>query len=548
MIYRQRFSKKALIKHSKYFFLFNILNGYINSSPANILTYHLVEINIYYFVSICYNVWHEERVCMNIDIPYSFINLLAFNTLLKYENKRVISVDTLNKYREVLLEEVKKIYDNETIYGNDTYFLPQDEWKGTISFIEKDENIEMTNFLRRFSELFVLNDNKVYLKNNVDYDTLAAKLEQVRNEDNIGMRFDSPSANVRLRDILEISSIEEQIKRYVKIEEKIESLYKDLKDISMENNKLKSALLIRGLLLNNVMSLSEERISAFKDISGEFVFNDEECNYDQEPLNVDLWDKCGYYDSDDFLGDVESFIYDLYVYAIFGDTTLKYKKLHNDLLKIFYDFDGIVKVADSEEELFDDDFDYIENCYDDIDYDEMYDDADFLDDEDNEDIDFDEESENKFTNIYCDVCEEKFVFYLNYIDKLNKYMEENGYNESLITTRNRLLYAIDEPRFCLYKKENIDSEVEKSRDIEFDEGAFSFIREETRFMTDEVFLEKDEENAVKKLLFISTYYQLTQDKAIKEIMFKHCFDIKFNLYSNLIFGDGKGYSKKMGNK
>ena len=50
---------------------------------------------------------------MQIEVPFNYINLLAFITLLKYENKRGIKIDTLQKYHQILLEEVIKDYNNK---------------------------------------------------------------------------------------------------------------------------------------------------------------------------------------------------------------------------------------------------------------------------------------------------------------------------------------------------------------------------------------------------------------------------------------------------
>lgn len=491
---------------------------------------------------------------MNIEIPYYFINLLAFNTLLKYENKKVISIDTLNKYRETLLDEVNRIYQDEIIYGNDTYFLPQDKWEGTINFIKKDEKIEMDQFLKTFSNLFELKDNNVCLKDDIDYDTLESEIEKLRVKNNLGVRFDTPSSNARLREVLGAKGIQNQLENYLKIEEKIENLYGTLGTIG--NDKIKPALLVRGMLLSNISCLPNEIISAFRDVSLEFVCNDTECCYAHMPFNVDLWNKCKFYDDNDYLGDMDTFIYDIYIYSIFGDKSLKCRKLHEDLLKVFYAFDGVVKVADSEDELFDDTIDYDENVYygnvDDYDVQDYYDDvndydySDICDDdleEFDEDLD-DDEFEMDYFNIYRDVSEEKFAFYLNYVDKLDRYMEDNGYNDSLIVARNRLLYAIDEARLCLYQKENLEREIEISKAIKFSVGAFSFMKNEARFMADEVFSDKDKINSIKKLLFVSTYYQFTEDEAIKEIMFRHCASDSFDLYSDLVFGKENGYSKK----
>ena len=79
---------------------------------------------------------------MQIEVPFNYINLLAFLTLLKYENKRSIKIDTLQKYHQILLEEVIKDYNTK----NATYYEEVDNWKGKINFFIDEQN-NLNNFL-----------------------------------------------------------------------------------------------------------------------------------------------------------------------------------------------------------------------------------------------------------------------------------------------------------------------------------------------------------------------------------------------------------------
>lgn len=45
---------------------------------------------------------------MQIEVPVNYIYILAFQILLKYENRRSITINDLLKYKKELLEQIKK--------------------------------------------------------------------------------------------------------------------------------------------------------------------------------------------------------------------------------------------------------------------------------------------------------------------------------------------------------------------------------------------------------------------------------------------------------
>ena len=90
--------------------------------------------------------------------------------------------------------------------------------------------------------------------------------------------------------------------------------------------------------------------------------------------------------------------------------------------------------------------------------------------------------------------------------------------------------------------------MEKTKEFDLEAEDFDFVEDEVRFMADEVFMTETNENTIKKLLFISTYYELTKDKKIVRILNKHSNKDNFATYSDIIFGEQKGYSKKLSKK
>lgn len=166
----------------------------------------------------------------------------------------------------------------------------------------------------------------------------------------------------------------------------------------------------------------------------------------------------------------------------------------------------------------------------------------FDNDEDYED-DLDDEEDLSYFLVDNDTCD--LAFYLTYINKINSYMKKYGENPDLINTKNRLLYALDMPDLNLYDEENFKKALTEATNNDFDEDDYEFIIDEVSFMADEVFITPQNEFTIKKLLFISTYYALTKDKTIVDILMRHFEHENFSTYMEIIFGDQPGYFKKM---
>ena len=170
------------------------------------------------------------------------------------------------------------------------------------------------------------------------------------------------------------------------------------------------------------------------------------------------------------------------------------------------------------------------------------------------DVDYEEEDEEDEEDIYLDgegyELQEEFeedesevflseeidlAFYLEYLDKLDNYMKHYGYDKSLVEARYRLLYAIDDFDLCLYEEDKFQKELEKSRELTFKKDEFIYYENEVRYMTEEIFNIEEDQNTIKKLIFISTYYYFTKDREIEEIFIRNKNHKYFTVYSNIVF-------------
>ena len=159
---------------------------------------------------------------MRIDNYYNYTILTAFEHLYKYENKKSISVETLKLFRRELLKEVLDIYKNGKGYE---YLQERDQWQGEVSFTEIDEDMALKNFLEKYEEYFYLDNGIVHIYEEVSFHDLEELVRQIRVREQVPYRFDIIEHTKKLRDILGISTFDELINEYSKVEEKLENLY-----------------------------------------------------------------------------------------------------------------------------------------------------------------------------------------------------------------------------------------------------------------------------------------------------------------------------------
>ena len=58
-------------------------------------------------------------------------------------------------------------------------------------------------------------------------------------------------------------------------------------------------------------------------------------------------------------------------------------------------------------------------------------------------------------------------------------------------------------------------------------------------MPSEVFLVPYDKNTLKKLLFISTYYELSEDEVVKDIIDSYSEHEQYSFYRRVVFGEQK---------
>lgn len=132
---------------------------------------------------------------MNIEVPFYYIILLSFLTLLKCENRRTIKISDLKRYCEILLEEV--IDD----YHKSNFYLEEDNWTKEPIFYIKDEDT-LDGFLEEFSHLVHRDGDTLWLNDGVEFLDLYNEELRIRTEEHLSNRFIYATNNKKIFEFL----------------------------------------------------------------------------------------------------------------------------------------------------------------------------------------------------------------------------------------------------------------------------------------------------------------------------------------------------------
>lgn len=397
-----------------------------------------------------------------MEIPYDFINILAFSVLKKYENKNSLTIANLNNFYYAFLD-----------YGIGNLNASNEDALEEMIITEEDNlEEELHNFLDNFAEYFYMKDNIVYLNEDVSYDTLENLLNVFISNYEISEYFLEASEFPSVLRTLEIHTIYDTLQNYLTNERKLFLQYKH------QDFKSKSALFLRAMFHYNTGNLPNEVIMAMKNISYNMTEDDPNFDYHSKPISLDLWQKFETSSEED---DILDNLYEGMQFAIFGNGTLIYLKLDKIL-------------------------------------------SDMLDEK------------------YCLVEESgepqseiDYHFYLKYIEKIHKYKDKYGMDDYLEKAKWRLLYMLDNPNLCLYQENNLLNAIENANVEVINPDNFTKYADECRFFAHEIFNTDQDRYTLRKLLMIASYYDLTMDEEIINIINQYHNDEMYDVYCKIIF-------------
>lgn len=424
---------------------------------------------------------------MKIEIPYNLLILSAFRNVLKYENKKDITLKILEDYINEVLKIVLSIYKIEEI----VYSAKCDKWEGNITFNKNDNYIR--DFLKNYSSDFKLENDSLKLISDVDYEDLWQMMNKEMQKKNISNRFLTPLEDLRILEKLNIKKIPKIIEHFFNCESKIEKLYLTNK---YDENLIGSFSLMRVMFLNNLGQYKEEIISSFLNVAVQ-IQNEQESAEEFFPVDFEAFKKSPYYveptnlDEDNFTK-----MCSFFNKAIFGNFPLYYEKAVL-MLEDVYEYQMMASTL-TEEDL--------------------------------------EEAEILESTAMFSIDELSFC--LTYIEKIDEFISIYGHDDNLESVRNRLIYIIDNPVMELFDEEVLESYILEQEEMVLEEPLSDY-QNEVYFMCEDIFHKKYSLNTIKEIIFISSYYQITHDEKVIALLNKYQNNTEYDYYSRLILGDDK---------
>lgn len=427
---------------------------------------------------------------------YNYLMLEIIQFMKSYENISEISISQIVEivflYIEMLLKELGESKNTKDI----SEFLSQITNENFHNLFE--------NFLNTYRSFFYLNNETLYLREEITLDDIEEEIKEAV-FDNMDLVYLYTIGDLdyeekdKIKEILNINTIDNTLGEYLQIESLLEYLYKNSDGNEYVKKEIGQLLKIRSKFFEVISNMNLTKLKTYQETALSIKYKNLKL-YRNYPIQFDK--KLDQVMEDYF----DVMFYDINQYAIFNESLNCYNYLEEKISNAYY------KATELQLE-------------DDLDY-EYYDFASEIDEYEDEIFDteksmfsFDENVQN--------------YFYLTYILKINEYIKISPSIE-LMEVKSRLLYILDSSNYCLYLT---DKNIELAlSDLEIDEieNKFIGIEKEIYYMLNDIFISYQKDNPIKKILFIATYYQLTRDLAIVKLLSDFKNHPKYQEYKDII--------------
>ncbi len=413
---------------------------------------------------------------MAVEVPYELVFYVMFSQLVKYGSKKYIRIDDIDNYVNKYLELVNKAYKEDT--GKE------------VTFSESDLSSEIDAFVDNCRLLYKKN-GCIYIKDDADVSEFEQAATVISFLGGIPSVFKNTiDYSYELLKTIGATYIHDEYRKFLKNELKLEKAYYNYVMNPTKENKdaLRALMIVKFSSLELLKQLPENDRNAVYMTTMDFVGEGMDLKYDELPIDLDAWGSLPHIV--DY--DVENFLEGLHQYAIFGKGNLGYKKLESDVDSIY-------------ESQADDPFGLLKALFD------------------------GKEEYNKGRKI----------FYIKYLDNIDKYLENHEDNKELLAVKARLMYSLDDPYTCLFEQKNFDKAVRDTQLMRSRTPEILKLNDAVRTMAASLFFYHDSERLTEKLLLMKTYYDVTKDEEFADIFTTFRRMPNYKEYGEFIFGKNK---------
>lgn len=427
-----------------------------------------------------------------VEESFAYTTFFALKIRLMFENKNYIPITKCFGARRVFEEEARL---------------------GNITFKKIDEVDALNQFLREYQGIVYIKNDYLYLNNKVKIDDINKIISSLK----VGYYLDY---NLKVFQYLGINKPIKIIYGLYAFEKNLEKLY----ITPIDNKPIELKLMQIEQIFQSFKSKNGEYIDILYDIQQDILDQGND-PYIIFPISKTLYENSAYYDEE---WDIEEKFYDPVQVAIFSNIALYPYKIQFRLEKLY---DLIEKQKDDNEEVLLDDT--IDSEYGEDDYQDVVDTI------------LKEPNINKNLESFgqCeDLSTKETVFALQYLLEISKFQEKYGFNDSLEKISNRIKYIIDNEDLCL-TDDKTELEFLLNQYLENDDFDYYWYKDESYYFVYELFNIYPDEYFLKKLLFVKSYYALTNDPELLEEISMYKNYPNYNDIYNIIIGDEKNKTK-----
>lgn len=440
---------------------------------------------------------------LNRDL-FNYIIIFAFTNSYNYGKKKELSLASLKQYYTFMIKNIKDKLSEE---NSSKAKLVEDIY--TTETIENINKI-ISSFIKKYGMFFeICNNSIIFNDKNIDGEALEtltdAILKNNKGLEHIFAIIATYECNIDGLKILGATAMVKELNAYLSIEAKLEKLYNNYH----ENQKqITTYMLIITNFLNKLVSINNYyTLLAYDRLLCEIKYN--KYKYpDMTLVDTSKIKDCFPFDCQDISANQS--LQNQFLRAIFSKDDLFFIKLEKYI--------GNLLALTSDDQYEDDDL-------------FMTDDDDLLQIDDDEtyylgsDALFEEEieesddlSDAKLRSKEIQVAN---FFYLTYIEEIDNHSKKQVQDTTLKDAKSRLLYLLDNPIYNLSNKENRQNYLRQIKTLTTSEDFFEYYSISKIFFFDLINNDLNDEHALKKTLFIITYYNITNDQRIINMINKY---------------------------
>lgn len=352
-----------------------------------------------------------------IKISSVYTSFLAFLMNLEFNQSRTLSISALKEYHPLFLSKFEESFNRDLTQSI----------KITVS-----EDDDFNTFLNEFKQYFSINGDEITLNEDITISDIKKILEKVKPIDNsTGTGIFIIAYDNEIKTILKLDGIKKMITEFLKLEGIIEKYYSGMQSIN-DNSELNSLLQERNSFYYQLLAMGEDFLYNCNAEISTFEDSDSVHPYDSfYPVNPKYrLEPEASLDMDETY--VDEVLCDSYFFAIFTNIPLAFRRIIEDIENLNWHHSFVLPSQNP-------DSSYQERMADDT----------------------RKTASSSGNFVYTTRRAKEKLFFLTYVQEINRLQKIYGENQELNNSKTRVLYLLDDFSANLLQEDSFEIQYQK---------------------------------------------------------------------------------------